>query len=926
MSSNNELLIKIAGTAKDFLDEVDKVQEKTKDLEKVLKNTAKISGAAFVAFAASIAYVTKEFADYEKALVGVGKTTNIEGKKLDAFGKKFQELSSKIPVSTNELLGIAQAAGQLGVSGEANLLKFTETVAKLGVATDLSGEEAATALTRILTVTGEGVESIDKFGSVVVALGNNFAATESEIVHMATEVSRATSIFGVSAAEAAGLSAALKSVGVRSELGGSAVGRAFRAIDSSIRSGGAALANLEQITGMTGDQLKQTFEVDSVAVFQKFIEGIGRIEKGGGDTTAALAAFKLKGEEILKVLPVLAQRSELVGSALEMANKEMENATALNEEAARAFDTLGSDTQIAINNFTTLATNIGKQLAPEISTLIRGVSDIVKGISDADGVTVSVIATFLKWGAAITASIFALSTAAIGYLTFTRLLGGLRVALNASRLSMIGLTSAATLGLSVILGFLPEIIAGLGSLFNAVEKKVDTSNIDEINNKLQELKDKRDLIANSEAIDVTSKTNSLDKLDAEIRKYRELQEEKFKASQDYGTGEMLVRPKTDERGFDPLAGIQTQTIPMAVGAVDEDPSIKAAEESEDKKLNIQAKGVEKRLQKIQEENDKLKELQKAKNDEATAEEIAFADRRIEIEQQYNTAQKEENTALREATLENNRLKNEQLLEDEANYYMLKQEQEAEQVAQKAELDALLREMDVAQLDSFRAEDLEKMQKTLETEKTLKKKSQEEELRRRIAERNKYLEDETKYGTQIATMKQFFNSIEVEGVKDTTTQLMQLQNSKNAKMKSVGKAAAHANAAMATAEGAIKAYTSLAGIPIVGPALGVAAAGLLVAYGVEQQSQIASAATGGFVPNAGGGMRDRVPTMLEPGELVVPKAIAPNFIQSAGMPDTQGGNTGSSESGGGVFEFILNDRASEFVTLEQREGRAIGTIR
>ena len=227
MANDNSLIINIKGSAKDFINELDKVKKSTKDLEKVLSTTAKTSAIAFAGFAAAIALTTSEFIDYEKALVGVGKTTDIEGKKLDAFGKKFQKLSETIPVSTNELLGIAQADGQLGVKGEKDLLLFTETIAKLGVATDLTGEQAATSLTRILNVTGQSIEEIPKLGSVIVALGNNFAATESEIVKVANEVARSTSVFGVSASQAAGLSAALKSVGIQAQLGGSVVGKAF---------------------------------------------------------------------------------------------------------------------------------------------------------------------------------------------------------------------------------------------------------------------------------------------------------------------------------------------------------------------------------------------------------------------------------------------------------------------------------------------------------------------------------------------------------------------------------------------------------------------------------------------------------------------------------------------------------------------------
>lgn len=68
-------------------------------------------------------------------------------------------------------------------------------------------------------------------------------------------------------------------------------------------------------------------------------------------------------------------------------------------------------------------------------------------------------------------------------------------------------------------------------------------------------------------------------------------------------------------------------------------------------------------------------------------------------------------------------------------------------------------------------------------------------------------------------------------------LSALQNSQYVESFKIGQAAAAANAAISTAQGAINAYTSLAGIPVVGPALGIAAAAALVAYGYEQQQQI-----------------------------------------------------------------------------------------
>jgi len=83
---------------------------------------------------------------------------------------------------------------------------------------------------------------------------------------------------------------------------------------------------------------------------------------------------------------------------------------------------------------------------------------------------------------------------------------------------------------------------------------------------------------------------------------------------------------------------------------------------------------------------------------------------------------------------------------------------------------------------------------------------------------------------------------------------------------IGAVAAGA-AVKASMDGAITAATGLA--------LGTIAA--------QTVSQVARAARGGFMPDTNGGSRDRINLQAEPGELIVPKAIAPDFIQSVGNP-------------------------------------------
>src|SRR5690606_10442352 len=146
-----------------------------------------------------------------------------------------------------------------------------------------------------LNVTGENIDQIDVLASVIVSLGNSVAASESEIARMTTEVARATSQFGVSSAEAAGLAAAMASIGIRAELGGSSVGRAMQEITSRVQAGGAELQEFADILGLNADELKRLFEQDRVAAFEYFLRNVGEL---GLDAGNALKDVGLGGQEI----------------------------------------------------------------------------------------------------------------------------------------------------------------------------------------------------------------------------------------------------------------------------------------------------------------------------------------------------------------------------------------------------------------------------------------------------------------------------------------------------------------------------------------------------------------------------------------------------------------------------------------------------
>ena len=97
---------------------------------------------------------------------------------------------------------------------------------------------------------------------------------------------------------------------------------------------------------------------------------------------------------------------------------------------------------------------------------------------------------------------------------------------------------------------------------------------------------------------------------------------------------------------------------------------------------------------------------------------------------------------------------------------------------------------------------------------------------------------------LSQIQQSWGDHQTSAVSNMFGDLATLQQSGSKKLFEIGKKAAMAQTVMSTYEGAQKAYTALAGIPVIGPGLGIAAAGAAIAAGGIRLQAINSASFGG----------------------------------------------------------------------------------
>ena len=130
---------------------------------------------------AGMGIAIKSSIDWEQALAGVAKTTNMSGSELNKMGNEITKMSNTMPFAATEIAGVAEAAGQLGIKKQ-DITSFTRTMMNLGVATNLTADEAATEFARFANAANMPIKDVDRLGSTVVALGNSTATTEKKLL------------------------------------------------------------------------------------------------------------------------------------------------------------------------------------------------------------------------------------------------------------------------------------------------------------------------------------------------------------------------------------------------------------------------------------------------------------------------------------------------------------------------------------------------------------------------------------------------------------------------------------------------------------------------------------------------------------------------------------------------------------------------
>ena len=320
---------------------------------------------------------------YESAFTSVRKTVDATEAEFAELSDGIKAMSTVVASSADSIAEVVAIAGQLGIEND-YLTGFARTMIDLGNSTDIVADQAASTLAKFANIMRMDQSLFQNLGSTLVDLGNNYATTESAIMEMSLRLAGAGHQVGLSEAQILGFATALSAVGIEAQMGGSAFSKALVKMEVAAETGGEALNDFAQVSGMTAEAFKALWDADPAGAFQAFIEGLARMDDEGMSAIATLQEIGIIEVRLRDTLLRATNAHELFTETQLTANQAWEENTALTTEAGKRYATTASRLTNLKNKAVLFGQTVGDDLNPTIHNLIDGADELLDKFMEMD--------------------------------------------------------------------------------------------------------------------------------------------------------------------------------------------------------------------------------------------------------------------------------------------------------------------------------------------------------------------------------------------------------------------------------------------------------------------------------------------------------------------------------------------------------------
>lgn len=392
-----------------------------------LKSNTKAWGTAALTFG-GVAYkmvgYTKEAIDFESAMSDIRKVVNFDSpQQFKEMGKDILNMSTRIPLAAEGLAAIVASGGQSGIARK-DLISFAESAAKMGVAFDITADQAGEMMAKWRTAFKMGQPEVVELADKVNYLSNKTAATAPLISDVVTRVGPLGAIGGVAAGEIAALGASIVGAGINSEMGATGIKNLILALtsgESATKTQAGAFAAL----GLDAVEMSEYMQKDAKGAILTVLEGLKGLDKA----KQASVLKDLFGKESLGAIsPLISNLDELKKNFERVADKS-KYANSMEDEFQEKSKTTSNSVMLMDNSIKAVKISMGDGLLPIIGPVASGIGDLAKWIRElseaypnATAGALGLVFGFAGVAAGVSGLGFLISGAMLTFQTFTPVL------------------------------------------------------------------------------------------------------------------------------------------------------------------------------------------------------------------------------------------------------------------------------------------------------------------------------------------------------------------------------------------------------------------------------------------------------------------------------------------------------------------------
>ena len=331
----------------------------------------------------------KQAMQMEDAMAEIKKVVDFSSPDgLQKMQAALEKMSLSIPMTAEGLAKITAAAGQAGIA-EPDLIRFTETAAKMGVAFDISAEEAGEMMAKWRSGMNLTQDQVESLADATNALSNNNAAMAKQVGEALKRYGALGKVAGLTEKQTAAMAATIIGAGAEAEVAATGMNAFMRALTK-----GGSMTDLQKAAfgnlGFNALQLQKDVQKNAPKTIFAVLEAVKTKLPKELQMQYLTAMF---GEEGARAMGPMLANTEKLRENFDLVAESEKYAGSMEKEFLSRSATTSNALELASNAISYFARAVGD---PMLGTLKERALDFVK-LGEAAGTWIKENQTLVKW-------------------------------------------------------------------------------------------------------------------------------------------------------------------------------------------------------------------------------------------------------------------------------------------------------------------------------------------------------------------------------------------------------------------------------------------------------------------------------------------------------------------------------------------------